>query len=187
MRFLKCKVEQKWTAYAKRKYTGKKFNHMTIMESGRGQIVGTLGEIAFRKYLYKKGIKYNYVADQKLPYDFVVNDIKIDVKTKLCTSNPKSTYSCHVNTSQKNYDADLYVFARTDKQNVWLLGYIHKSDFWNPLNQDAKDVKEGDDDDGFVERENSRKILINNLIPMSHFDSEQKSIIDWLKRYNAYP
>lgn len=183
-----CNVDKTWLSYAKHKNTGEKFNHMTILESGQGQIPGTLGELGFIKYLKKNNIEYDYVADQKLPYDFLINGIKVDVKTKLCTSKPKKSYSCHVAMTQKNYDADIYVFARTDMERVYLLGYIDKSNFWCAENQNAKDVKKGEvDDDHFKEKENARKMIISDLVEMKHFKHENLKNILWLKRYNANP
>lgn len=181
-----CNVDKSWIKYAEKKDTGKSFNHMTILESGRGQVPGTLGELGFIKFLKKHKIDYEYVADKMLPYDFVVNGIKVDIKTKLCTSAPKKSYSCHVAMTQKYYDADVYVFARTDMEKVYLLGYTDKSNFWCNDNQNAKDVKKGElDDDFFKEKENARKIKISDLTEMKHFKNEKLENILWLKGYNA--
>jgi len=162
-----CPISQEWTAYATRKATGSSFNKDTILEDGAGQLAGIIGELAFGRYLKSLQIPFEYVADRKQGYDFVVDGIKIDVKTKSCSSRPRPNYTAHVTHSQRDYDADLYVFARVSPSHVWLCGHIEKEKFWSsPL---AADVKRGQLADGLVQHADARRIQLDLLLPMSSF------------------
>ena len=65
-------------------------------------------------------------------FDLVKNGLKIDVKTKTCTSKPQPHYNCSVyayNTTQK---CDIYVFVRIlkDLSRAWIVGSIWKAKFF---------------------------------------------------------
>jgi hypothetical protein len=74
--------------------------------------VGYLGELVFQKIVKcKHGI--DLVNTDTRDYDFTApNGLRVEVKTKKCTSPPRPTYDnsvCSWNTKQK---ADVYVFLR---------------------------------------------------------------------------
>jgi|688.fasta_scaffold15661_16 hypothetical protein len=162
---LKYEVTPEWASYALRKSTKQAFNSNTILEDGAGQLTGTLGELAFGRWLKDAGIAFEYVADNKGAYDFVVNGLKIDVKSKGCTSPPRPNYTCHVLAAQATYDVDLYVFCRTDiSGHVWLLGWMHKNHFWT--SGKACDVTRGQMADGLIQTADSRRIQISDIATM---------------------
>lgn len=165
MSMLKYDITPAWASYAASKCTRQAFNDKTILEDGAGQLTGTLGELAFGRWLKDAGIAFEYVAEKKGAHDFVVNSLKIDVKTKACTSPPRPNYTCHVLAAQSGYDVDLYVFARTDiNGHVWLLGWMHKNHFW--ISDKACDVKRGQMADGLIQTADSRRIQISDIATM---------------------
>jgi len=160
-----CPISQEWTAYATRKATGSSFNKDTILEDGAGQVAGIIGELAFGRFLKSIDTPFLYVADQKRGHDFVVGGLKVDVKTKSCSSRPRPHYTAHVTESQRNYEADLYVFARVSPDKVWLCGHIRKDQFWQDPN--AVDIKKGQMADGLMQHADARRIQLHHLNPMA--------------------
>jgi hypothetical protein len=75
-------IRHNWINYAHIKHTGYPFNETTIVKDGRGQITGTLGEMAFGRWLTDLDIDFEYCADDSMNYDFKVGEYRIDVKTK---------------------------------------------------------------------------------------------------------
>ena len=94
--------------------------------SGEGNVVGFLGEIVVRDY-------YGGISANTYDYDLIIKDVvKVDVKTKKCTSPPRDYYECSVagfNTSQK---CDAYIFVRIlkDLSAAWVLGYKGKTEYY---------------------------------------------------------
>lgn len=92
---------------------------------GNRNVVGFLGEILVADYL-KANIENTY------DYDLIKSGVKIDVKSKRCSSVPQDHYECSVaayNTKQK---CDYYVFVRIlkDYKKAWILGIINKENFF---------------------------------------------------------
>lgn len=97
--------------------------------SGGGSLAGFIGEVAIAEYFRLR--KWSVSHDNTYDYDLIVAGKKIDVKTKRCTSPPKTSYECSLanfNTTQK---CDIYMFTRVDEKagKVYLLGWISKKDF----------------------------------------------------------
>jgi hypothetical protein len=71
--------------------------------------------------------------DNTFDYDLVVNDKKVDVKTKQTSVKPLPHYECSIaklNTKQK---CDAYAFVRilNDFSKGWYLGVLTKEDYYD--------------------------------------------------------
>lgn len=124
---------------------------------GQGNIAGFLGEILVANFL-KADIKNTY------DYDLVKGETKIDVKTKRCTSEPKSHYECSVAAYNTRQKCNFYVFVRVlqNYKKAWILGIIRKEDFF----KNSKFYKKGftDPSNGMTFKEDTHNIAIKNLL-----------------------
>ncbi len=125
--------------------------------SGQGNVVGFLGETLTARTL---GVR----IDDTYQYDLKFGDLKIDVKTKSCSSQPKENYLCSVMSYQLNNDTDGYIFVRINltARKCWLLGYISKQD----LLSKGKFCKKGEPDGSFLFKEDCWSIEISKLTPI---------------------
>lgn len=103
--------------------------------SGEGNLIGFLGEIIVAEY-------FGGIIQNTYDYDIIINNKKIDVKTKKTTVIPEPNYLASVaayNTKQK---CDSYYFVRIDldKKVGYLLGGLSKKSFF----EKAVFYKEGD-------------------------------------------
>ena len=120
-------------ARTKAREMGKLNNSIT---RGDGNIAGFIGEEIVSDFIGGE-IKNTY------DYDIVLGDETYDVKTKRCTSPPKSYYDCSVaafNTKQK---CDTYVFVRVQYVNnkfgpAWILGKKNKNDYFKQARKLSK-------------------------------------------------
>ena len=105
------------------------------IRNGEGNAYGFLGEILVSEYI-------NAPIDNTFDYDIVKNNIKIDVKTKCCTSKPLSNYFCSVAAFNITQKCDVYVFVRVleDFSKAWVLGGRTKNKFF----EEAKFYKAGE-------------------------------------------
>lgn len=94
------------------------------MMEGKGNFVGFLGEemvLCFEGFEVANTFDYDILKD---------GDIKIDVKTKECQSEPLVGYEASVGTY---YDqkCDIYVFTRIEKtyHTGWICGFMAASDY----------------------------------------------------------
>jgi hypothetical protein len=98
---------------------------------GKSNIYGALGEIIVYDYFFNKGfyIDFNSTYD----YDLIINEFKIDVKTKRTTVMPKENYLCSISSFNIKQKCDFYFFCRIteDMKICYLLGYKNKKDFFN--------------------------------------------------------
>ena len=149
--------EMKKRAWAKSREMGVIKN--SIMK-GDGNIAGFIGE-EVANVVIEGNISNTY------DYDIVdKNDIKYDVKTKRCTSEPKPYYDCSVanfNTKQK---CDRYVFVRIENKNrrwgrAWVLGWLTHDDYFKK----ARKLTEGQKDpsNGFIVRADCHNVAISEL------------------------
>lgn len=95
---------------------------------GDGNKCGALGEVLVRQY-------YNAIQENTYDYDLIINNKKIDVKTKRYNSklNPNSNWTMSLfafNTKQK---CDYYCFVgmADDYNKAYLYGFIEKDKFYN--------------------------------------------------------
>lgn len=133
------------------------------IEKGAGNLAGFLGEEVANKVL-SGTISNTY--DYDLVSDVRGRQVKVDVKTKRCTSPPKSYYDCSVaafNTKQK---CDYYAFVRIEyrKQEwgrAWFLGVYKKEDYF----KDARFLTKGqvDPSNGFTVKADCYNMEISKL------------------------
>ena len=95
------------------------------IRKGEGNVVGFLGEILFARY-------FGGIIDNTYDYDVIVNNLKVDVKTKETTVKPKDHYYASVAASNTKQECDAYYFVRVKKNlsEGWLLGGELKEDFF---------------------------------------------------------
>lgn len=105
--------------------------------------VGTCGELAFKRWLDRKEIVYDYHADDVGidEFDFTLYGklpITVDVKTVSTKYYPKRNYACNVDVKQYNKlmrkgTTDLLVFSRfmTNTNEALLVGWIAFKEFIN--------------------------------------------------------
>lgn len=137
---VKITEDMKMRAHQKAREMGQINNSIT---KGDGNVAGFFGEEVA-----------NHVIDGTITntydYDIISGDQQLitwDVKTKRCTSPPKSFYECSVagfNTKQK---CDRYVFVRIENKSgfwgrAWVLGWMDKQEYFNRANL----LKKGDVD-----------------------------------------
>jgi hypothetical protein len=90
---------------------------------GKGNLAGFVGEALTERHTSGKLV-------ESFDYDLLIGDLRVDVKTKSCSSCPKPHYLCSVMSYQLKNECDGYVFARVNlaARDGWLLGYIAKAD-----------------------------------------------------------
>lgn len=112
--------------------------------SGKGNIVGFLGEIIIHEYF-----KYCEFVDS-YDYDLILCGERVEVKTK--TQNvdiePLPYYECSVASQSLHQEFDYYIFCRIYKNNDkfkhgWIIGTISKEDFFKK----SRFLKKGEFDD----------------------------------------
>lgn len=128
--------------------------------NGKGNLAGFVGEALTERYTSGTLVEsYNF--------DITIGDLKIDVKTKSCSSCPKPHYLCSVMSYQLKNECDGYVFARVNlaAREGWLLGYISKAD----LLEKGFFAKRGSPDGDFSFTEDCWNVQISDLddIPLS--------------------
>lgn len=148
--------KMKERAWRKARQMGEINNSIT---KGDGNIAGFLGE-EIANEIIKGDINNTY------DYDITKNGVTYDVKTKRCTSKPKSHYECSVaafNTKQK---CDYYVFVRIENlkgkwTRAWVLGLYGKEKYF----KDAKFLRKGqtDGDNYFKVKADCYNMEISNL------------------------
>lgn len=135
-------------------YTDKKnYNRHTLRKDNGGRFAGFIGELLTIKYLNQQGVRYDWKnRNPKSPcYDFDVrvNDLRLEVKTKDRTVDPKLYYDCSIATYQ-NQTCDFYLFTtltRDDQldypfRTATLVGYLPKTEYMDI----ARHLKVGDID-----------------------------------------
>lgn len=121
MKKISTREEHREWAREKAKDLGRLKNSIT---SGKGNYAGFLGEAIAALYLGAQ-LRNTY------NFDISLGDQLIDVKSKNSTVVPKKFYECSVsdyNTSQK---CDSYLFTRVVRNDVYLLGYLPKKQFYD--------------------------------------------------------
>tara|TARA_R100000781_G_scaffold73728_1_gene46004 strand:- start:108 stop:593 length:486 start_codon:yes stop_codon:yes gene_type:complete len=93
---------------------------------GSRNVVGAIGEIIVADSIKAK-------ETNTYDYDLVKDGLRIDVKTKRCSTTPMPDYDCSVALHGSKQDCDAYVFVRIliNLSTAWILGGISKADFYN--------------------------------------------------------
>lgn len=133
---------------------------------GKGTLSGCLGEVATRMFLNEQ-----YQSDAEIVghYDYDIlakkKNLRIEVKTKRCTSVPRPEFECSVANFNDKQACDYYVFTRTDSRNVYLLGFLSRQEFLKKSRQMIK----GQEDTNMVHGKNfkfhanCRNVFIRDL------------------------
>jgi hypothetical protein len=140
--------------------TGAAYNDTTILENGSGQRAGLIGEMAFAHALAEQRVTYQHLGGDKQHHDFLVGDVKVDVKAKQRNVPPSYDYDAHVTASIKDADCRLYVFVSVTNGQPTLMGWCGKDEFWSK----ARIVQEGElDERGKPERADAGKLKYSAL------------------------
>jgi hypothetical protein len=106
------------------------FNELNgSITKGKSNIYGAIGEIIVYDYFldYLSIIQCN-----TFDYDFIINDFKVDVKTKRTTVKPKDNYLCSISSFNIKQKCDYYFFIRVLESFKigYMLGFISKDEFY---------------------------------------------------------
>jgi len=128
---------------------------------GKGNLAGFVGEALTERHTSGKLV-------ESFDYDIEIGDLKIDVKTKSCSSDPKGHYLCSVMSYQLKNECDGYIFARVNLASGvgWLLGYIAKAD----LLERGFFAKKGSPDGRFTFTEDCYNIEVKDLLEVPKHD-----------------
>jgi hypothetical protein len=128
---------------------------------GKGNLAGFVGEALTERHTSGKLV-------ESFDYDIEIGDLKIDVKTKSCSSDPKGHYLCSVMSYQLKNECDGYIFARVNLTSGvgWLLGYIAKAD----LLERGFFAKKGDPDGRFTFTEDCWNLKVEDLLEVPKHD-----------------
>jgi len=99
--------------------------HNSILR-GRGNMSGFIGE---QIGLHILGGKWDNTFD----YDLIVNDKKVDVKTKQTSVKPLPHYECSIAKLSTKQKCDAYAFVRVlnDFSKGWFLGVLTKDKYYD--------------------------------------------------------
>jgi hypothetical protein len=124
---IEVKILPRWIPEAEELYDYKALNG-SIMK-GESNIYGAMGEVVVRHYFGETGIVLNVPC---YDYDLIINNKKVDVKTKRTTVVPLPHYNCSVSDWNTRQKCDFYYFARVTESlsMAYLLGYIEKAKFY---------------------------------------------------------
>ena len=153
---VKFKIKKEWVEEAEKKAKELGVLKHSIMK-GQRNVIGFIGEIVVANFLKAK-------IENTYDYDLIKNGVKVDVKSKRCSSEPKPYYECSVaayNTKQK---CDFYVFTRIleSLDTAWICGIIKKSDFFKKANFYKKGYT--DTSNMLTFREDTYNLKIDDLI-----------------------
>lgn len=133
---------------------------------GKGNFAGYLGEEMVIADI--PGCTENNTYKHDILMDRGDKLVRVEVKTKRRTVEPKSDYTCHVAAASKHQDPDIYVFcsvkiSKGGPVRGWLLGWLEREKFY----EIARFVKENhEDEDGFVQRADAYVVRIDELNPI---------------------
>jgi hypothetical protein len=119
-------------ARAKELYSFDKLNGS--FTKGEGNKYGAIGEIIVFDYCKNKGFDVNnkIIGQDKYHYDLIINEFKVEIKTKSTTVYPEEYFLCSISNHNINQECDFYFFVRVleDMRTGFLLGYKSKDDFF---------------------------------------------------------
>jgi hypothetical protein len=97
---------------------------------GEGQGVGALGEVVVHDFFKGKGRRVSFKSTYD--YDLIIDDHRVDVKTKKVTSVPQPHYNNSISAFNTRQECDFYFFVRVHENmsNAYLLGYMDKKTFF---------------------------------------------------------
>ena len=117
---------------AKKLYSFDKLNGS--FTEGEGNKYGAIGEIIVFDYHKNKGFDVNnkIIGKDKYEYDLIINEFKVEIKTKRTRFYPQGRFLCSISNHNINQECDFYFFVRVleDMRTGFLLGYKSKDDFF---------------------------------------------------------
>ena len=124
------------------------------IRKGDGNLVGFIGEYVVADYL-------DGTINNTYDYDITHCNVRIDVKTKECTSPPKPYYECSIAGYNTKQQCDVYVFTRVCNRKCWILGWMLKEDYFKR----AKFMKKGqiDTSNNFTVKADCYNLAISDL------------------------
>ena len=152
---------------------GKLKNSIT---KGEGNLSGVLGEYLTHKQLTKSIWKNTF------NYDLIEYGVRIDVKTKRCTSAPQNFYDCSIAETSLHQHCDEYVFVRilNDMSKAWLLGRMDHKEYFKKARFMAKG--EVDLNNNFTVKANCYNLQIKELHDMFNIHTALKQLDVTLKQ-----
>lgn len=138
------------------------------LTKGDGNLSGFLGEEMVLS-LYP-----NFTADSTKDFDITYKEsgeiLKVEVKTKRRTVEPKDFYTCHIAKTSAHQDPDIYFFCQVNLKEKpykgWVLGWLPKSVFYERAEYRHKGQL---DERGFAEKTNSFVCKISDLYSLDLF------------------
>ena len=132
---------------------------------GMGRLTGCLGEIAVNAYLPRS----KYVGDTIFTHDIDYKKQRIEVKSKVCSGQPRGDFSAFVNCKKGVLpEADVFFFTRVrrDLALVYLVGWLPAPTFFD----EAPFKNKGETElSGFTYKASGYDILIQELNPPGQF------------------
>jgi len=145
-------------------------NKHTVYAREESRMAGILGEIVFAN-LHPKAIK----STTDLSYDFLLNDLKIDVKCKYRKRFPLMHFQASVFLYQvgDEFNANFYYFMSTipTLEHVWLCGGIYKDEMKTHTKSETWRSGETDSSNGMTFRKDT---LCLNYSYLYHDQLEEK-------------
>ena len=148
--------EMKVRAYRKALEMGEIRNSIT---KGEGNIAGFLGEEIANAIL-------GGTIENTKDYDLIHEGLRYDVKTKRCTSKPKSHYECSIAAYNTRQKCDRYLFVRIEwikgkVKRAWILGWMDKNEYFTR----AKKLTKGEVDpsNNFIVKADCYNLAIEEL------------------------
>jgi hypothetical protein len=138
------------------------------LTKGDGNLSGFIGEEMVLKLFP------SFSAHSTKDFDLIYNDgsenLKIEVKTKRRTVEPKDFYTCHIAKTSTHQDPDVYFFCqvnmKTEPYRGWVLGWLPKNVFYDRAEYRSKGQL---DERGFAEKTNSFVCKISDLYAVEIF------------------
>jgi len=90
--------------------------------SGERNLVGALGEEIYSSVVPDAELVDNY------DYDFLCRGLRVDVKTRIVSSEPRPEWEFAIHFARNSQDVDFYIFCAVSEcfRVGWLIGYIHR-------------------------------------------------------------
>lgn len=125
---------------------------------GEGNIAGFLGEILFVDY-------FGGVVENTYDYDVIINNTKVDVKTKRTTVPPEPHYLATVADFNTKQNCDIYYFVRVniEEKKGYLLGGLTKKQFYKKSSFNKKGEIDPSSDFGWTFKADCYNIPISRL------------------------
>lgn len=121
---LEIPVKSEWVKMAHERSVdmGVLYNSIT---HGDGNMAGFIGEMAVQATIGGELVDTH-------DYDLMVDEQRVEVKTKRTKYKPKPKYSASVSDYNPNQDCDFYFFVRVTNRldKAYILGYLPKADFY---------------------------------------------------------